>query len=415
MKLRDILNRALIVFGNYFFAILVPFRHVLGYVGNSIALLGIILPGEKKPFSKKAKTLIALIIILSIWGWVLSLSIATRLDNSLLTIFTYIAHWLLPFLMGYFLPSEHKIKAILSWILALLILGLISLVAYVGFFHAPSLSSERLLKGFHSHIQFGSLLLIASHLLLGAFFSVTGKRKYAYMAGFIISIVFIILTGSRGVWLATSISMGIALIYYSIKKKKIKLLLFIGISLLIVAVTMVSLIPGVKYRVNRIGQDDPSYIYRYHNAILAYKIIRDNPLTGIGPGQVPYVRSYYDIMEEEGLSLEIGYKTKKHVHCMFNQIAVEFGLPGLILFLGIIITAFSILLGNIKRNDKGLDWGFYRGILWAFIGILLGELLDCLLRGPAVAMETFWLIGIMAGSKYENSNIIKDECGSNYE
>jgi putative inorganic carbon (HCO3(-)) transporter len=140
-------------------------------------------------------------------------------------------------------------------------------------------------------------------------------------------------------------------------------------------------------------------------AIMATEIISDHPITGIGPGGVPYAKEYYDLMEARNLPVETGYLVKKHLHDLYLHITAEFGIPGLIMLLGIFGTLLWIAISAI-RSAKGLEKGLSYGFLWAIVAVGVGEILDCLLRGPPVAIEFFFISGLIAGILADSGNAV---------
>jgi O-antigen ligase len=208
----------------------------------------------------------------------------------------------------------------------------------------------------------------------------------------------LVLTGSRGVWFAGAISIAGATIHNIVAGRRRRLAVIFVIVTLIAVVTAISLFPQVRKRIDRTGADDPSYIYRRNMATMAVIIIRDHPVAGIGPGEVPYAREYYELMDEMCLPVEIGYLRKKHLHNMYLHVTAEFGFVGLLLFIGIIVSVFIALARSAGSADDGLQKALIFGVIWAFVGVGVGDLLDCLLRGPPVAMEIFWLVGVATGS-----------------
>ena len=376
----------------------IPWGHVSGYIAMVLGIFTLPFPIEHKRTPRPKKVLIILFAVFFLWGLALSLFVADNQPESLTALFTYFAHWALPFILGYSIAGRYNIRIIYVWLGSLLILGTVSLMAYLSLFHAPNFSSEGLLKGLHTHIQFGTILLIALHLILGMFLTPKIDSKKTYILG-IVGVIFafmIFLTGSRGVWLAGAVSITGALIHSAITRRRRRISLLFLIIIALCGAAAVAIFPQVRYRINRTGTDDPSYIYRKNMAIMAAEIIADQPITGIGPGGVPYAKEYYDLMEARNLPVETGYLKKKHLHDLYLHITAEFGIPGLIMLLGIFGTLLWIAISAIlsaKDLEKGISYGF----LWAIIAVGVGEILDCLLRGPPVAIEFFFIAGLIAG------------------
>lgn len=376
----------------------VPWGHVSGYIAMVLGIFTLPFPIEHRRTPRPKKALIGLFAAFFLWGLSLSLFVADNRSESLAALFTYFAHWVLPFILGYSIASKYNLRIIYVWIGSLLILGTVSLMAYLSLFHAPSFSSEGLLKGLHTHIQFGTILLIALHLILGMFLTpkIDSKKTYIFGIAGVIFAFMIFLTGSRGVWLAGAVSITGALIHSAITRRRRRISLLFLILIAVCGASAVAIFPQVRYRINRTGTDDPSYIYRKNMAIMAVEIIADQPITGIGPGGVPYAKEYYDLMEERNLPVETGYLVKKHLHDLYLHITAEFGIPGLIILIGIFGTLLWIAISAI-RSAKGLEKGISYGFLWAIIAVGVGEILDCLLRGPPVAIEFFFISGLIAG------------------
>lgn len=382
----------------FLFAALIPFGHVFGYSALTLGIPTLFFPRDHKENPLPKRYLMALWGAFFLWGAILSLFVAVNRQAAFTTLFSYFAHWTLPFMLGYSISSRYNLRIILTWIASMLFLGLISLMPYLGLFEAAKLSSEGLLKGLHTHIQFGTLLLIALHLLIGMFLTAKIEMKRTYLFGFLglVCAFLILLTGSRGVWFAMGVSIIGAFIHSAIAQRRRRLSLIFLILTLSATAVSVALFPQIRYRIDRTSAEDPSYIFRRNMAIMAGMIISDHPVTGIGPGQVTYAKEYYDLMDDWDLPVETGYLKKKHLHDMYLHITSEFGFPGLVLFLGIIVGLIWLAIHSIRKNlglEKGLSYGF----LWAVIGVGIGELLDCLLRGPPVAMELFFIAGLMAG------------------
>jgi O-antigen ligase len=171
---------------------------------------------------------------------------------------------------------------------------------------------------------------------------------------------------------------------------------------IVVAVVGVVVIPQIHQRVVETNSDDMSIVYRKNMAIMAVDIIKDHPISGIGPGQVPFAREYYVRMDSLNLPLDTGYLVKKHLHNIYLQIGAEFGMPGLILLIAILINMLWISARAVSLSGGGEYPGIAIGIFWAVVTIIIGENFDCLLRAPGVAMMIFWLVGMSAGTLKTN-------------
>ncbi|HHS51041.1 MAG TPA: O-antigen ligase family protein [candidate division Zixibacteria bacterium] len=388
------------------FAAIAPWGHVGAYFAGFVGLL--FLPFTSFSFNNSScpqKLLMIFLGIFLICGLILSLFVAYNAKFALTTVFTYFAHWAIFFLIGLKAKPEHRKTILMIWLFSMLLVALMSLIALLGWIDVYRLSNEGLLKGFQSHIRFGTLLLIAFHFVFALFLNPKNILKQTIGLGLFATIllVMIVLTGSRGVWFAAAISIFGATLHAIFTNRKRKL----AIALVVIAVALgviVSLSANIIHeRIRRTGTDDPSYVFRKNNATMALWIIEDRPLTGIGPGQVPYAKSYFDRMADENLELESGYLKKRHLHSMYLHVGAELGLPGLMLLIGVLICFIWMAIIGAKSQEafpKTMSYGF----LWATVAVAIGEMLDCLLRGPSVAMELFFFAGIIAGIAAENSD-----------
>jgi O-antigen ligase len=396
----------IMILGSAIFAIGIPWSHVFGYMGAGIVFSGAIISPGFLNFGKGKKALIILLLALFAWGVIVSFAVAIRPVNGLQTVFAYFSHWLIPLVIGLWIPFRYKARMIYLWIISLFVLGFASFLAFTGFYHAPSLSKEGMLFGLHNHIQFAALLLLGFNILYGLFLTPCGsKRTTVFLSlGGALLLLFLILTGSRGWWVAAFVSIGGMTFHHILANRSRKTAMVLVVVGVLFAAGSVAIFPQVRARINRTGFSDPNYLHRRNMAVMAWEVIKDNPITGIGPGQTPFAKKYYDIMESMNLPQETGYMHKKHFHNIYLQIAAEFGLPGLILFLSVLFWSFKIIFSSLAKSVGGYESGIRYGVLWSFVALVVAEFFDCLLRGPAVAMEYFWVLGICGGFRPDEVN-----------
>jgi|GEM_PF-1962201 len=389
----------IMILGSIIFATGIPWSHVFGYIGAGIVLSGGVITRSFFSFRARGKTLIILLLALCAWGVILSSTVAIRPSYGLQTVFAYFAHWLIPFVIGFWIPLRYKTRMIYLWMISLFVLGFISFLAFTGFYHAPSFSKEGMLFGLHNHIQFAALLLLGFNILYGLFLTPFNSKKttvFLSLSGALF-LLFLILTGSRGWWVAAVVSIGGMTIHHILANRSRKTAMILVVAGVLFAAGSVAIFPQVRARINRTGFNDPNYLHRRNMAVMAWEVIRDNPITGIGPGQTPFAKKYYDIMENMNLPQETGYMQKKHFHNIYLQIAAEFGLPGLMLFLSVLFWSYKVMFSSPAKNVGSYESGIRYGVLWSFVALAVAEFFDCLLRGPAVAMEYFWILGVCGG------------------
>jgi O-antigen ligase len=396
----------LIISGGVIFALGNPWGHFFGYLGSGIGFLAALFKLRSLSNIKAEKTLLYFMAAFLIWAFILNIFVADEKLHSFNVVMAYFSHWLVPFIAGYFITRIFRIPLTLGWIVTFFIIGIISIFAFLGLFEAPQFAREGMIWGRHHHIQIAALFTICFHIVYGMILTpVLSRRKTIILSiAALILIIFIALTGSRGYWLAAGLSaIGATVHNFILNRRR---LLTIGISavgIIIIAVSFLT-VPQVQHRLNMTSFEDDNYIYRKNMSIMALKIIGDHPIAGIGPGQVKYAKDYYQKMEDLNLPVETGYMKKNHLHNFYLHIGAEFGIIGMILIIGILFGFFFMLVKIYKISSESINSGLILGLIWALAGICIGDILDCLFRGPSVAMDIFWLGGLAAGYLRDGSN-----------
>ncbi|MCL5036261.1 MAG: O-antigen ligase family protein [Chloroflexi bacterium] len=98
--------------------------------------------------------------------------------------------------------------------------------------------------------------------------------------------------------------------------------------------------------------------YLWGNALL---LIKDRPLTGWGPGFYPFASLKYRNLEPVGLRSRIAMPESSHNE--YLDIAVNGGLPALLIFLGLLFMAFRGAYRKMKTGEK--EKIFYAGMMGA--------------------------------------------------
>ena len=127
-----------------------------------------------------------------------------------------------------------------------------------------------------------------------------------------------------------------------------------------------------------------SRINSYKAAILIFK---NNFIFGVGPRQAVKQDEYYMVRnsskEEEHHS--------RHLHSIYLSVLAEFGSIGFVLFCAIIFLIMKNLYYEYKYNNSLLALC----MLFAWLSLLIGDCFDTILSGPRVAMDYFWLTGLI--------------------
>ncbi len=148
----------------------------------------------------------------------------------------------------------------------------------------------------------------------------------------------------------------------------------------------------------------------------AFYALRDFPLTGIGIGTfdlvIPKLYPY----------AKINGTTIPHAHNLFLQIGVDLGLPGLLAYGWLLVSAMRVLIGilrsggqldehsidsisNVRRRHQlrkqakrraALRWTLAAGALGAFVSMLVHGLVDSITWGTKVAFIPWLLLALTA-------------------
>lgn len=244
--------------------------------------------------------------------------------------------------------------------------------------------------------------LLASYLVIGCPFILSlslkellNKKYFTSifaLISFFISALAIILTGSRGAYLALAgISLAIVLISYrfifidlnnDIFKKYWKI--FIAISCSIVTLIILST-PSILKRILSIFvmRGDSSTSFRMNVYQSSFEMFKDNWLLGIGLGNTTF-REIYGYYMKSGFDALSAYS-------IYLETAVETGILGLIAFLSflylILKPAIKFILSNVELHKKILISCCFLSIL----GALIHGLFDTVFYRPQ-AQVLFWLV-----------------------
>lgn len=194
----------------------------------------------------------------------------------------------------------------------------------------------------------------------------------------------LLLTSTRGAWMGVAIAIGFIGIF-----KARKILLFI----ILVLILLFFISP--KQTVNRSERlpDRLLSIFKYENNLCrmylfrdTLKIIKDNPLFGIGPGN--FKKVYYSkyLSSEISALKEFGHK---HCHNNFLNVAVEGGLLGLGAFIWLIIASFCLSFKILKTAATEI-FPLILGLFGGLITWLVHGMVDCTYIGGSAYL--FWFI-----------------------
>lgn len=278
-----------------------------------------------------------------------------------------------------------------------------------GLFQFLFLKESRIFSFFSNPNQFGGYLILLLPFCLVFFFAGAGRdrRVWGYLSFLTISAS--LLTLSRSALLATLISSALIL---AIQWKRMTWRLavtavrdFLRTHLMLIALHAVIVAGAIAWMAfspttqmlladlrarNMGGILEAFKNSRWPYFVVGIEIWKDYLWTGVGPGRYQEVLvEYQDVIESfRGRITTFDYFVRwlpVHVHSLYLQLGVTFGIPGLAGFLCFVGSALAALLRRLRTSP----WALAGTAMW--IGFLIHNLLD--VTFPSLALEVGMLLG----------------------
>ena len=203
-----------------------------------------------------------------------------------------------------------------------------------------------------------------------------------------VMIVALMLSHSRSanLFFVLALSAGVLVSMLHARKLDTKLIvLFIGF--IVIDIIVVGQWFGLREVAERLAATQLEAEDRGSIAMMAFAIVRDFPLTGIGGGAFDVVFPAY-----KDAAFDLRYE---HVHNDFIEIAAEVGLLGFLAFAGFFLSAMVLIYRRILARSSRI----YRGV--AYAGVILGvwlslhSLTDFNMQIAANAMTVVVICGLI--------------------
>ncbi len=188
------------------------------------------------------------------------------------------------------------------------------------------------------------------------------KFEFKYKKLFIVvsatSVLLVILTLTRGVWIASALGIGITAMFVP---KRVFIYTIISIGVLFSALSFLS--PSFNQRVYSTSADSKMSNQQRRNIWSAnFEIFKDHPLIGVGYTlNNKRLTEYYDKLNIPQTEL------KSHAHNQYLHFAAGTGILGLIMFLVFLGTIFRYGILGFSRNTDNLIKSIYLSLLSSFI------------------------------------------------
>jgi O-antigen ligase len=310
-------------------------------------------------------------------------------------IFTIVNLIIVYFIFAHLIRDEKPVISILN--ISVITAVAASIYGFLQYFNVIDVSgfsqseTGRIFSTLGHANHFGAYLGMNLLIALGLIFAFGKKKKYylLYIFAIFLFIASIFLTASRGALLAVVISMIFFFVilfiwHFSVIRKNIKKFTVIsGIIILILALSIclnyqkissLKIFERIKTTVEAIQKGD--YPDRISWALSAFEMIKEKPLIGFGVSTFNDIYNKYrrtDYKVPGDIQDEI---TPENAHNDYLTLAIEQGLPALIIFLLIIIIFFHQTLRTIFQNKKNILSICLLGILSAILVHLIQVLLS---------------------------------------
>lgn len=303
-----------------------------------------------------------------------------------------------------------------SWIIALY-LHISLIVSIYGlrqwFFGATALATwvdpeSPLSKTTRVYSYLGNPNLLAGYLLPAVVFSLVAIfvwqswiRKALALTMFIVNGACLILTFSRGGWIGLVVAvltvMALLVYWWSVEMPafwRTWALPVIMCSLIGVLVLAVIFVEPVRIRVVSIFADrkDSSNNFRRNVWDAVFKMIRDRPIIGIGPGHNSFNNIYPRYQQPRYTALS--------AYSIFLEVTVETGFVGLACFLWLLIVTFNTAFVQIGRwrQSRGTEGLWLIGAIATLLGMLAHGAVDTIWFRPEV--NTLWWLMVALIASY---------------
>ncbi len=246
---------------------------------------------------------------------------------------------------------------------------------------------------YNDHTVYGAVLALFLPFIFGNIFNSenSGSRKFTISAVFVLFAVALVFSYSRAAWL----SVAAAVIVYFVILLKIKFKW--------IALFSVVLISGFFLFQNEIFDklennsresstnfadhlksitnisSDASNLERINRWQSAFRMFRDHPVMGIGPGTYQFLYAPYQLSKEKTI-ISTNAGDRGNAHSEYIGPLTETGVPGMLSFLAIVICVLVTALRVYKRSTdlkiKALSLVLMLGLVTYYVHGILNNFLD---------------------------------------
>lgn len=250
-------------------------------------------------------------------------------------------------------------------------------------------------RGFTPNIVAGAIAPIVPLAFAFAFVRTRGWRIALFAAAFFMFAV-VMATQSRGALIGLLLGFGVILL-----GRVQRLWWLVPIAAVCVGVLLLFIGPNVLLDAISVNDSTSTAIERFELWDRALRMLRDFPFTGIGVGTFEQtVLTLYPLFENKpGLPLP-------HAHNLYLQMGVDYGMGGLVAYVGLVFTALGIGWWNVRRAEKLRDesssahW-LALGLLAGYVVFITHSLLDAVAVSAKVSVIVWMMLATLMALRTE--------------
>jgi O-antigen ligase len=204
------------------------------------------------------------------------------------------------------------------------------------------------------------------------------KNRYKIIALYtaLVAILCVLLTYSRGGFLALAVALAVYFYYYPPKRIQVPIIIVAGLIFVALAPPryferILTLTEFLQPR-NTLRTEERSFQGRLSENLAGWEMIKSNPLFGVGLRSYNYLFPIYS--KNLGLALVAG---EREAHNLYLEITAETGIVGLAIFSLVIYTSMKIMLLARKRfvlQNLPEFAGMITGYMAGFVGYMFAAL-----------------------------------------
>jgi len=236
----------------------------------------------------------------------------------------------------------------------------------------------------------------------------TQKNKIIYFVLLAVLYTTLMICQSRGTWVSISITAILAIYiiikfkFYEIFKRNRKWLFYLLITFL--AITIIystdnplnkSAITVPQRVMSTFDEQDPSINTRLLIWKTTLEMIIDRPIfgSGIGTFKMNYLNYQAEFLKNNPFYIKYSGKARE-AHNEYLQMWAETGIIDLIIFMGIILMFYSLIIDYLKKNDNEKDKIIVFGLVLGITCFLIHCLFTFPLHVPTLGVTFFALLGL---------------------